>query len=201
MAQTMTTNTVSAEADTMPNHGVTVEPAYIAPALRALAFPLRALNFAPNNARAHADADLAALSESLRAHGHQKPIVAKRTYRGVENAVICGNGTLETARHLKWSHLAVSWFEGSDDDARVFALRDNRTAELSEWDTDQLALLAAGGVDLLSLWHDDEGLASLLGAAAPVPTFEPEKPAHRLDELADNTTCPACGHRWHQGAR
>lgn len=179
----------------------TVTAEYIAPDLRALAWPVDDLQPAPDNARAHADADLDAVAESLRAHDQQKPIVAKRHYRGLSNVVIAGCGTLTAARRLGWSHIAVAWFEGDDDAAREYAIRDNRTQELSVWDSGQLAALVADGVDLLSLWHDDAALADLLGAEAPTPRFQPEAPAHRLDELADNTTCPACGHSWHQEAR
>lgn len=172
---------------------------YIAPDLRALAWPVDDLQPAPDNARAHADTDLEAIAESLRAHGQQKPVVAKRSYRGTPNAVICGNGTLQAARRrLGWSHLAVTWFEGTDDEAREYAIRDNRTAELSGWDVDQLAALAADGVDLLALWHDDAALADLLHEAAPVPKFQPEAPPHRLDELAAH--CPTCTCR-QRGAR
>lgn len=170
----------------------------IAADLRALAWPVDALQSAPDNARAHADADLDAVAESLRAHAQQKPVVAKQHYRGLSNVVIAGNGTLQAARRLGWSHLAVTWFDGTDDEAREYGIRDNRTQELSAWSAGQLAALAADGVDLLGLWHDDAALADLLGAEAPTPRFQPEAPAYRLDELADNTTCPACGHTWHR---
>jgi hypothetical protein len=69
------------------------------------------------------------------------------------------------------------------------------------WNTDILAeLVADATVDLSALFSVVE-LADLLGADAPAPKFTPEAPAHRLDELADNTTCPACGHTWRQEAR
>jgi len=170
--------------------GARSEYGYIAPDLRALAWPVEDLQPSPDNARKHTDADLSALSESLRLHGQRKPVVVKRTYRGVTNAVIAGNGTLQAARRLDWSHVAVTWFDGTDDEARAFALRDNRTAELSAWDSGQLAALAADGVDLLSLWHDDAALADLLHAAAPTPRFEPVEAEHRLDELQPH--CPTC---------
>ena len=166
---------------------------HIAADLRSLAVPIRTLRPAPDNARWHGDRDIPVLMESLGARfGQRKPIVAKREYRGVVNAVIAGNGTLEAARRLGWSHLAVAWFDGTDDEAREFALIDNRSAELSRWHTGQLAALQAGGVDLLSLWHDDADLAELLGADAPVPDFEPIEAMHRLDQLAP-VVCPHCG--------
>lgn len=172
---------------------------YMAVDLRPLAVPLATLQPAPDNARRHSlGRDISALMGSLRRFGQRKPIVAKRSYRGVANAVIAGNGTLEAARRLGWLYLAVAWFEGDDDEARIYALSDNRIAELSSWDAGQLAALQADGVDLLSLWHDDADLADLLGADAPVPTFAPTTAAHRLDQLAGiedaEVQCPACGH-------
>lgn len=171
----------------------TVTAEYIAPDLRQLAFPVNELRHSPDNARKHSDFDIGPLAETLDGSRQQKPVVAKHWYRGVLNAVIAGNGTLEAARRLGWQYLAVSWFDGTDEEAREFAISDNRTAELSEWDTDQLALLVADGVDLLSLWHDDAALADLLHEAAPVPKFQAEAPAHRLDELAAH--CPTCSCR------
>lgn len=174
-----------------PSVAAIVTAEYIAADLRPLAVPIETLQHAPDNARRHADADLWALAESLRLHGQRKPVVAKRTYRGIANAVLAGNGTLIAGRRLLgWSHLAVTWFDGTDDEAREYAIRDNRTQELSEWDSGQLAALTTDGVDLLSLWHDDAALADLLHEAAPVPKFTPTEAGHRLDELAAH--CPTC---------
>ncbi len=177
-------------------HGI-VTAEYIAADLRALAWPIDALRPSPDNARKHTDADLSALSESLRLHGQRKPVVVKHTYRGVRNTVLAGNGTVEAARRLGWSHVAVTWFDGTDDDGREYAIRDNRTAELSAWDADQLAALQADGVDLLALWHDDVALADLLRENAPTPTFAPVDADSRLDELEPH--CRTCTCR--QGAK
>lgn len=113
---------------------------YIAPDLRPLAVEVIELNPAPNNARKHElTKDIPVLKESLQRFGQRKAIVAKHLYYGVPNAVIAGNGTLLAAQALDWSHIAVSWFDGTDEEAQEFALIDNRTAELSEWDLGELA--------------------------------------------------------------
>jgi ParB family chromosome partitioning protein len=170
---------------------------YISPDLRALAVPVSELRPAPDNARRHSlDRDVPALMASMGEHGQQKAIVAKRTYRGVENVVIAGNGTLLAARRLGWSHLAVSWFTGSDDEARRYALRDNRVAELSAWSADALRTLQGDGVDLAALWGDPADLADLLGSDAPVPDFSAvaESAQGQLDALKGAlVTCPHCG--------
>jgi ParB-like chromosome segregation protein Spo0J len=112
---------------------------HIAPALRALAVEVITLNPMPNNARKHhLAADIPVLAESLRRFGQQKAIVGKRTFDGVPDAILAGNGTLLAAQSLGWEWIAVSWFEGSDEDAQEYALLDNRTAELSEWDIEEL---------------------------------------------------------------
>jgi hypothetical protein len=139
----------------------------IAADLAGLAIPIATLRPAPDNARRHDDRGLDAIAASLARFGQRKPIVAKRRYRGSQNVVVAGNGTFLAARRLGWSHVAVAWLPDgmSDDAAREFAVVDNRTAELSEWDAGQLAALAAEGVDLAELWHDDADLGALLGAS------------------------------------
>jgi hypothetical protein len=141
---------------------------YIAHGLRPLAFPVAQLTAMPGNPRAHEARSVDAIAASLSRFGQRKPIVVARTYRGLSGVVVAGNGTLAAARTLGWSHVAVSWFDGSDDEARAFAVADNRTAELSAWDRDALAALQADGCDLAALWGgsdvDARDLSALLGA-------------------------------------
>jgi hypothetical protein len=169
---------------------------YIAPDLRGLAVPIDQLRADPRNARQHGTRDLDALAESLRRYGQRKPIVA----RAGSSVVLAGNGTLAAARRLGWSHVAVTWFTGTDAEARAFAIADNRTAELSQWD---LAVLAEDvqALDLSPWWSEREthDLLATLGSQAPDPGFAPvdESQQGRLDELQQpTTTCPACGHTW-----
>jgi ParB-like chromosome segregation protein Spo0J len=169
---------------------------YVAPDLLPLVVPLDTLTEAPDNARKHSlSRDIPALTESLRRFGQRKPIVAKRNYRGLSNVVVAGTGTLIAARRLAWSHIAVAWFEGSDTEACAYAISDNRVAELSAWNVNQLvALQADGDVDLLQLWGDDADLAALLRDGVPTPTFAevPETEQARLDRF-EPVVCPHCG--------
>ena len=68
--------------------------------------------------------------------------------------MVAGNGTLEAAKSLGWTEIAIArtpvgW---TWDQIKAFALADNRTAELAEWDdkvlADQLLELDANGWDL-----------------------------------------------------
>lgn len=119
--------------------GIRAWVATIAADLLPLAVPIGELTEHPENARRHTERDIPVLMESLRRYGQRKPIVAKRTYRDLANVVIAGNGTRTAANRLDWTHIAVTWFEGTDDEADEYALVDNRTAELSTWDLETLA--------------------------------------------------------------
>lgn len=129
----VTPNNAERETSADLNHS------YIAADLQALAFPVADLTEHPDNARRHTERDIPILMESLLRYGQRKPIVAKHEYRGMTNVVIAGNGTRTAAMRLMRGHLAVTWFDGSDEEADEYALVDNRTAELSTWDLEILA--------------------------------------------------------------
>ena len=85
------------------------------------------------NARTHSTKNLGAIKSSLTKFGQQKPIVID-----INNVVVAGNGTLVAARSLGWNELDVVRTELSDEEARAFAIADNRTAELADWDEEIL---------------------------------------------------------------
>ena len=87
----------------------------------------------PNNARKHNQKNLKAIKGSLAKFGQQKPIVIDS-----KNIVIAGNGTLEAARSLGWTHIDAVITELDDLGKMSFALADNKTSELAEWDDDIL---------------------------------------------------------------
>ena len=126
----------------------------ISPDLEHLAVAISSLKGEPRNARQHDERNLQALMGSLREFGQQKPVIAL-----VDGTVIAGNGTMEAAKRLEWTHLAVVRFADVEK-ARAFAIADNRTAELSSWDTEILAEtlreLRDGDFDI-----DDVGFSSL----------------------------------------
>lgn len=126
---------------------------YIADGLRGQAVALATLVPDPHNLNTHNDKSLEAIAASLREFGQQKAIVVQ-----AEGMIVrAGNGTLAAAQRLGWTHLAVNLVTGRDETWwKRFAIVDNRTAELSEWDTD--ALLAE--LELLEL-PKDEDLAAL----------------------------------------
>ena len=91
------------------------------------------LDLDPANVRKHDQKNLDAIKASLKRFGQQKPIVVDN--KGI---VIAGNGTLTAARALGWEQIGIvrTGLEGSE--ATAYAIADNRTAELAEWDVDAL---------------------------------------------------------------
>lgn len=98
--------------------------------------PTSALHLDPANARKHGPKSIAAIKASLQRFGQQKVLVVNS-----ENVVVAGNGTLVAARELGWESIDVVRTSLTGADLVAFAIADNRTAELSEWDDDALARL------------------------------------------------------------
>lgn len=94
----------------------------------------------PQNVRTHDSRNLDAIKKSLEAFGQRKPIVVAKANDGTL-VVIAGNGTLEAARALGWESITVAEVpeDWDADKARAYAIADNRTAELADWDEVGLA--------------------------------------------------------------
>ena len=107
---------------------------HIAEQLRPLAVPCADLLLDPANARRHPELNLEALKGSLRVYGQRKPLVVNRRTGIIE----AGNGTLQAAGALGWTHLAVVYVDDDPMTATGFSIADNRTAELAEWDREAL---------------------------------------------------------------
>lgn len=106
--------------------------------MRVKTMPVSSLSEDPANVRAHDDRNLEAITTSLREFGQQKPIVVDPA-----GVVIAGNGTLAAAVALGWQKIAVVVSDLEGLRAKAYAIADNRTAELAEWD--EPALVAALG--------------------------------------------------------
>jgi DNA modification methylase len=139
---------------------------YIIPALREHAVPVGDLRLDPANANMHPEKNLEAIKDSLAAFGQRQVILARKD----NNTVIAGNGRLLAARALGWSHIACVFVDDDDMTAVRYAIADNRTSELSEWDNDVLSmLLSTIKEDLGSLdgtGFDDGDLDDLLSDIA-----------------------------------
>ena len=100
--------------------------------------PLASLSPDPANARRHNARNLDAIVASLRRFGQQKPIVVD-----AGNVVRAGNGTLAAAAALGWATVAVVRSDLAGADLAAYAVADNRSAELAEWDAEMLAATLA----------------------------------------------------------
>lgn len=85
------------------------------------------------NARKHPERNLRAIADSLVRFGQQKPIVALE-----DGTVIAGNGTFAAAKTLGWTEILVAYTSLTAQEARAFAIADNRTSELAAWDDEIL---------------------------------------------------------------
>ncbi len=102
--------------------------------MNVLTVPIDDLTPDPANARRHGDRSVAAVKNSLRRFGQQKPIIVDSAH-----TVRAGNGTLAAARALGWKQVQVVVSDLSEADLRAYAIADNRTADLSEFDAAVLA--------------------------------------------------------------
>lgn len=139
----------------------------------------------PENARTHSERNLDTIKESLREFGQRKPIVV--TQSGV---VLAGNGTLESAKRLGWIQIATvtvpnTW---TYEEARAYAIADNRTAELAKWNgtllSQQLEQLEEAGFG-----------SAVLGFKLPDINEPQQNPTREIEIDSFNFThdCPSCG--------
>lgn len=147
--------------------------------------PIDSLIPDPENARTHSDRNLNTIADSLREFGQRRPIVVTPT-----NLILAGNGTYEAARRLGWTQIAVVGVPGNwtAEQAKAYALADNRTAELAKWDG---PVLAAQLEHLESVGFSPAVLGFKI-AESPEPQQRPTQEID-LDGFDFEHTCPDCG--------
>jgi DNA modification methylase len=121
------------------------------------------LSLDPANARKHDDRNIETIVGSLRRFGQQTPLVVDKS-----NVVRAGNARLEAAKRIGWDTIQIVRTELTSSDAIAYAIADNRTSELAEWDDDILAaqlqgLLTEDEVLLDAAGFDEAELEALLG--------------------------------------
>jgi ParB-like chromosome segregation protein Spo0J len=100
--------------------------------------PISSLSEDPANARRHGKRNLDQVKASLRRFGQQKPIVVDAT-----NTVRAGNGTLAAAKALGWEMIQIVRSDLPRTELTAYAIADNRSAELADWDDKVLAATLA----------------------------------------------------------
>ena len=144
--------------------------------------PIEKLTFDPQNARKHSAENLSAIASSLKEFGQRKPIVIT-----FDNVIVAGNGTVEAAKFLGLTDVDVvrvpkDW---GADQVKAFALADNRSAELAEWNPEvlsaQLLELGQAGFDIEALGFE------YVAVDEPEPEKDdftvPEKPVSKLGDV------------------
>jgi ParB-like chromosome segregation protein Spo0J len=114
----------------------------------------------PANPRKHGQRNLDAIAASLRRFGQQKPIVVDS-----HGMVRAGNGQLAAAKMLGWTEIRIVRSDLPPTELTAFAIADNRTAELAEWDAEVLSGILSDS-DLGDVGFTDEELKQFAGKSA-----------------------------------
>jgi ParB-like chromosome segregation protein Spo0J len=152
-------------------------PPAVASPVQIASVPIADLRPDPANARRHPERNLEQIKASLRRFGQQRPIVVD-----ANNVVRAGNGTLAAATALGWTRIDTVTSDLPPAELTAYAVVDNRTAELAEWDKAILAELHEFE-DMTALGFPPGELDAMLGAVevardapASAPTPAPPNP-------------------------
>jgi len=151
--------------------------------MKIIQLPVDKLSKDPANARKHSQKNIDSIIASLRRFGQQKPIVVDKS-----NVVRAGNGTLEAARQLGRETIAAVQSELVGADMSAYAIADNRTSELAEWDDEILKATLEGFDDALreAAGFDLDEVEKLLQEQREVTEDEvPEPPAEPITKPGD----------------
>jgi ParB-like chromosome segregation protein Spo0J len=92
--------------------------------------PLDSLTLDPENARLHKPSQIKQIAKSIEAFAFNAPILIDRN-----NKVLAGHGRAMACRKLGWMEVPVIRLEHlTAEQARAFAIADNRLTENSTWD-------------------------------------------------------------------
>ncbi len=152
----------------------------------------------PKNRRKHTPRNVGMIVDALHKVGAGRSIVIDE-----KNEILAGNATIEAAGEAGITKVKVIEAEGNeivavkrrgltDAQKRDLALYDNRTGELAEWDVDQLLQDVESGLDLSTLFSDDE-LESLMKDATRAA---PDEFTEVDEALPVEHHCPKCGYEW-----
>jgi DNA modification methylase len=124
----------------------------------------------PANRRTHNPRNLAMLADALRIVGASRSIVVDEA-----GVILAGNGVVEAASAAGLTKLQIV-------DAEL-AIYDNRTAELAEWNVEQLAADLQNGEDLTAFFLPEELTGLLSTGAKPGRTDPDDVPEVRATDI------------------
>ena len=114
--------------------------------------------------------------------------------------MLAGNGTLAAALELGWKdgRRHAGPLRAARTEARAFALADNRTGELAQWNApvllEALESLALEGWRLEELGFAPEDLAAWKRRQAPARRRRSSRPTTRTSR--PSYLCPQCAYEW-----
>ena len=146
------------------------------------------------NARLHDRRNLDAIKASLTQFGQTRPLVVTP-----DGLILAGNGTWQAALELGWEELTVTRVPfRNPDEARDFALADNRSSELAQWNTpvlmEALESLALEGWKLEKVGFTPEDLAAW--KRHQEPSQPPQDFPGYNEDLETSHCCPQCDYAW-----
>jgi len=132
------------------------------------------------------DLAIAAVAESIRSFGFNVPIICDQDF-----TIIAGHTRWKAAAKLGISKVPVIAIKMTNSQRRAFAVADNKTAELAEWDFPNLkkilAELRSEDIDMKSMGFSDEELRHLILSETVdenlVPEMEDTDTTTRLGDL------------------
>lgn len=127
--------------------------------LEVVYLPVDSLTPYENNTRKHTPDDIEAIKQSILHLGFLDPVGVW----GKDNLIVEGHGRLLAAKELGMETVPCIRLDHlTDTQRRDYAIRHNRTAELSGWDfgklEEEIARLEIEGVDLSGLKFDLDAL-------------------------------------------
>ncbi|MCR5475497.1 MAG: site-specific DNA-methyltransferase [Lachnospiraceae bacterium] len=147
--------------------------------------PIKELKPYEKNARKHADADVSTIMKSIQEFGFKDPI-------GIwsdKNIIVEGHGRLLAAKRLGLKKVPVIRLDDlTDEQRRAYALAHNKTAEMSEWDSDLLDEELDGilDIDMSDFGFDlseDEEEKEVVEVDTPEPPEEPKSHYGQIYQL------------------
>lgn len=103
--------------------------------LSGLLWDITKLKADPKNARQHDEINIEAIKGSLARFGQQKPVVIR-----ADGTIVAGHGLVMAAQALGWAQVACVTTDLTDEKViQAYALADNKTGELSDWNSKTLA--------------------------------------------------------------
>jgi ParB-like chromosome segregation protein Spo0J len=154
----------------------------------------------PENARKHNPRNIGTIQDALQSVGAARSIVVDEA-----GVILAGNGVIEAAAAAGIERVKVVDTDGetivavrrtglTPEQKKRLAYFDNRTAELADWDIEQILADRDAGFDLAAVGFDADELAGLLAGEDTDLGTIPERGS--IGDVDAFHTCPKCGFAW-----